>query len=192
MGVELIDRVKFFETIRASLFGGTLIQDQVDGINAVLAEWHKRSLVDLRWLAYMLATDKHETNATMQAVREAYWLSEDWRRTHLRYYPFYGRGLVQLTWKANYATMGTALGVDLVATPDLALELPTAVQVMFEGMLKAETGVGDFTHYSLEDFFNATNDDPLGARKIINGTDKDSLIAGYHHSFLVALRAASA
>ncbi len=188
----MIDRVKFFDAIRQSLYGGTLTQDQVDGINAVLAEWEKRALTDLRWLAYMLATDKHETNATMQAVREAYWLSEDWRRTHLRYYPYYGRGLVQLTFQANYAKMGTFLHLDLVALPDLALQLPVAVQVMFEGMLRAETGVGDFTNLSLEQFFNATTDDPVGARKVINGTDKAQLVAGYHYSFLAALMVADA
>lgn len=183
----MIDRVKFFEMIRESLYGGTLSQDQVDGINAVLAEWEKRALTDLRWLAYMLATDKHETNATMQAVREAYWLSEDWRKTHLRYWPFYGRGLVQLTWKANYEKMAAVVKLDLVTMPDLALELDTAVQIMFEGMLRGDTGVGDFTGYSLEKFFDDTHDDPLGARMIINGTDKARLIAGYHYSFLSAL-----
>ena len=187
----MIDRKKFFDAIRTSLFAGTLTQSQVDGITAVLDEWETRGLTDLRWLAYMLATDKHETNATMQAVREAYWLSEEWRQTHLRYYPYYGRGLVQLTWEANYRKMGEALGVDLVHKPDTALELPVAVQVMFEGMLKGETGVGDFTNLSLEQFFNDTKDDPVGARRIINGTDKAQLIAGYHWNFLTALRGAA-
>ena len=186
----MIDRKTFYDSIRASLFAGTLTQDQVDGINAVLDEWEKRGLTDLRWLAYMLATDKHETNATMQAVREAYWLSEDWRKTHLRYWPYYGRGLVQLTWERNYRKMAEFLELDLAQNPDLALDLDTAVLIMFEGMLRAETGVGDFTGLSLEQFFNATTDDPIGARRIINGTDKAPLIAGYHHDFLRALKGA--
>jgi hypothetical protein len=186
----MIDRATFFDQVRASLFAGTLTQSQVDGINAVLDEWERRKLSDLRFLAYMLATDKHETNATMQAVREAYWLSEEWRKAHLRYWPYYGRGLVQLTWEENYRKMGTFLGIDLVGNPDLALELPHAVTIMFEGMLKAETGVGDFTGHSLEMYFNDTADDPLGARRIINGTDKARLIAGYHYDFLKALRSA--
>lgn len=188
----MLHRQTFFDDVRAKLFAGTLTQSQVDGINAVLDEWENRKLTDLRWLAYMLATDKHETNATMQAVREAYWLSEDWRRVHLRYWPFYGRGLVQLTWEANYRTMGDFLKLDLVANPDLALELPHAVTIMFEGMLRAETGVGDFTGHSLEMYFNEAKDDPVGARRIINGTDKARLIAGYYYDFLKALRAAEA
>jgi hypothetical protein len=186
-----VNRKAFYDAIRPKLFGGSLTQSQVQGINAVLDEWEKRGLKDLRWLAYMLATDKHETNATMQAVREAYWMSEEWRRTHLRYWPYYGRGLVQLTWEENYRKMSKVVGVDLVADPDAALDLAQAVQVMFEGMLRAETGVGDFTGACLEQFFNAATDDPIGARRIINGTDKAPLIAGYHYDFLAALRAAA-
>lgn len=187
----MIDRAVFFDIVRRKLYGGTLAQSQVDGINAVLDEWEKRKLTDLRWLAYMLATDKHETNATMQAVREAYWLSEEWRKAHLRYWPYYGRGLVQLTWEENYRKMSPIVGVDLVANPDAALELPLAVQIMFEGMLRADTGVGDFTGRCLEQFFNDATDKPIEARTIINGTDKAQLIAGYHYDFLAALKAAT-
>lgn len=188
----MIDRKQFFDRARIRLFAGTLTQGQVDGMNAVLDEWDRRGLTDLRWLAYMLATDKHETNATMQAVREAYWLSEDWRKAHLRYWPYYGRGLVQLTWRVNYEKMAHFLDLPLVSNPDLALDLATAVKIMFEGMLRAETGVGDFTGLALESFFSKSNDDPIGARKIINGTDKDMLIAGYHYDFLSALTDAAA
>lgn len=179
-------RKVFYDAIRAKLFGGELVQTQVDGIEAVLNEWDRRGLKDLRWLAYMLATDKHETNATMQAVREAYWLPEEWRRTHLRYYPFYGRGLVQLTWEANYRALSSIVGDDLVQKPDLALDLKHAVQIMFHGM---ENGI--FTGRKLGDYFNATTDDPVNARRIINGTDKAALVAAYHYDFLTALRSAA-
>jgi predicted chitinase len=37
-----------------------------------------------------------------------------------RYAPYYGRGYFQLTWRANYAEYGRALGVDLVNNPNLA------------------------------------------------------------------------
>lgn len=55
-------------------------------------------------------------------VREAYWLSEAWRAANLRYYPYYGRGFVQLTWESNYRAAGNAIGIDLVAEPDRALD----------------------------------------------------------------------
>jgi hypothetical protein len=187
----MINRKTFYDQVRKSLFGNTLTQQQVDGMNAILDEWEKRKLTDLRWLAYMFATAKHETNATMQAVKEAYWLSEEWRRTHLRYYPYYGRGLVQLTWLTNYEKMAKFTGLDLVGNPDLALDLHGAVQVMFEGMTRGETGVGDFTNKSLEDYFNATVDDPYNARRIINSLDKAQAIADIHNLFLKALKVAT-
>lgn len=52
--------------------------------------------------AYVIATSYWETNKTMVPVKEAYWLSENWRKDNLRYYPWYGRGYVQLTWEDNY------------------------------------------------------------------------------------------
>jgi putative chitinase len=187
----VIDRKAFFDGIRPDLFLGTLTQAQVSGIDAILDEWEARKLKDLRWLAYMLATTYHETNATMQPVREAYWLSEDWRRRNLRYYPWYGRGYVQLTWEENYRKMGRLLGVDLLGNLDLAMDPHIAAAIMFEGMLMAASGFGDFTGKCLEMYFNDTTDDPVGARRIINGTDKAELIAGYHRGFLTDLKNAS-
>lgn len=181
----MIDRKAFFDAVRPKLFGGTMTQQQVDGCEAILHEWDGRGLTDCRWLAYMLATAKHETNATMAAVREAYWLSEEWRKTHLRYWPYYGRGLVQLTWEANYRAMSAVTGVDLINNPDAALDLAHAVEVMFYGMVN-----GSFTGRRLSDYFNDMASDAVGARAIINGTDKAQLIAAYHFDFLTALKAA--
>jgi predicted chitinase len=42
---------------------------------------------------------------------------------------FYGRGFIQLTWKANYADAGYALGLDLVSDPDVALALDVAARI---------------------------------------------------------------
>jgi len=187
----MIDRRRFFGGIRPDLFGGTLAQDQVTGIDAILDEWEARKLTDLRWLAYMLATTYHETNKTMQPVREAYWLSETWRRNNLRYYPWYGRGYVQLTWEENYRKMGRLLGVDLLGNLDLAMDPHIAAAIMFEGMMKADSTFGDFTGKCLEMYFNDFLDDPVGARRIINGTDKAGLIAAYHRGFLTDLQNAS-
>ena len=67
----------------------------------ILNECRKEGLSD-RHTAYVLATAYHETAHTMKPVREAFWLSEGWRRDNLRYYPWYGRGYAQLTWRRNY------------------------------------------------------------------------------------------
>ncbi len=184
----MLNKKAFFDGVRPDLFGGSLTQDQVSRIEAILDEWIIRKLVDIRWLAYMLATTYHETNKTMQPVREAYWLSENWRKQNLRYYPYYGRGYVQLTWEENYRKMGRLLGVDLLANLDLAMDPRIAAAIMFEGMMKAESTFGDFTGKCLEMYFNDVTDDPVGARGIINGTDKADLIAGYHQEFLIDLR----
>ncbi len=48
---------------------------------------------------------------------------------------------------------------------------------------------GMFTGKKLSDYFNAAIDDPVGARRIISGTDKAQLIAGYHKNFPNAINA---
>ena len=62
---------------------------------------------------------------------------------------------------------------------------------MIEGMTRGLSGRGDFTGLSLEVFFNDRRDDPLQARRIVNGMDRAAHIAGYHFLFLAALRHAS-
>lgn len=187
-----MNREAFFDAARKSPFGGHITEAQRSGSEAILDEWERRGLTDLRWLAYMLATAYHETAHTMQPIEEyghgrgrAYGRPD--RKTGKAYY---GRGLVQLTWLRNYTLMGRLLHVDLVAHPEKALEPEIAVEIMFEGMLRAESSVGDFTGRSLEQYFTATKTDWVGARRIINGTDKASLIAGYGRAFHAALQAA--
>ena len=52
--------------------------------------------------AYVLATALWETARTMKPVVEAFWKTDAWRKKNLRYYPWHGRGFVQLTWDKNY------------------------------------------------------------------------------------------
>ena len=203
-----INRTTFFNYVRKAPFGGRLIQSQIDGMTAILDAWESFTSTDVRWLAYMFATAFHETGATMQPVRETLAKSDAqaiarlesayksgklrsvktpyWRKD-ANGLSWFGRGLVQLTWKPNYVRMGDILGIPLDKNPSLALDLETAVQIMFEGMTKGASSKGDFTGKSLENYFNSTTDDPVGARKIINGTDKAQLIAGYHKNFLDAI-----
>lgn len=57
----------FFNNIRSQLFGGALTGPQVEGINADLDGC---SGLPLSFVAYILATDYHETGKTMQPVSE--------------------------------------------------------------------------------------------------------------------------
>lgn len=131
-------------------------------------------------LAYILATAFHETAHTVKPVKEAYYLKgkvkdvEAWRKKNLRYYPWYGRGHVQLTWKYNYEKARTKLGVDFITNPDLVLVPVNSARIIVLGMVE-----GWFTGKKLSDYITIKNSDFLGARKIINGNDKAALIADY-------------
>lgn len=199
----MLIRKVFFDHARALLFGGKLNQEQVKGTDAILDEWEKRGLSDLRWLAYMLATTYHEVGKAMVPVREGFAATDTGARRVVRARKYgkedpktkqvyYGRGMVQLTWADNYKRMGKLLKQPLYELPDLALNPAIASSIMFEGMLRAESFKGDFTGKSLEDYFNDKKTDWINARRIINGLDKASLIAGYGRKFHAALQAASA
>jgi hypothetical protein len=192
----MINRDKFYSVIRSTIFKTGLKQTQVEGINSILERWEASHLLDLRWLAYMFATVYHETAKTMQPIEEygkgkGYKYGKKIKRSGIQYtLPdkiYYGRGYVQLTWYENYETMGRLLGIDLLNNPELALVPETAAQIMFEGMTKGNSHFGDFTGKSLENYFNDKTEDWVNARRIINGTDKAELIAGYGKNFYAAL-----
>ena len=132
----------------------------------------KQGIIQVEQIQYVLATVEHETNGTFKPVKEAYWLSEKWRKKNLSYYPYYGRGFVQITHKENYEKFGELLDIDLVKEPDLALEFDNALFILIYGMKK-----GLFTGKKLSDYFSKNGSNFIGARKIINGTDKSKKIA---------------
>lgn len=186
-------RKLFFDAIRPSLFAGKLSTPQVEGIDRILDENDLRKL-PVPQLAYLLATTYHETAKTMQAIEE-YGKGKGrpyGKKLKMSGKPYttpdqiyYGRGFVQLTWYENYDKMGKLLGIDLLNHPAWALKTDIATKIIFEGMIR-----GTFTGKKLLDYLNPSKKDYKGARKIINGTDKDVLIAGYAEKFEKALIAA--
>ncbi|MBN8994454.1 MAG: hypothetical protein J0H94_04455 [Rhizobiales bacterium] len=178
----MFDRKAFFDAVRVKPFGKALTQSQVDGMNIILDAWDKSGFYDTRWLAYMLATAFHETDRTMQPIREY------GRGKGMKYgTTYYGRGFVQLTWKANYQKAKDKLGEDFVGNPDLALRPDLAAKIMFLGMSE-----GWFTSKELSDYISGSTCDYKNARRIINGTDKATTIAGYAVSFQNAIQDAVA
>lgn len=204
-----LDRQAFFNAVRAQPFDGALKQGQVSGMQSLLDACPPD--LGTQELAYCLATAFHETARTMLPIRE---IGSD---AYLRrmYDPqgerpatakilgntvpgdgvkFCGRGYVQLTGRTNYRRATGELQnagyldrtLDLTVTPNMAMTPDIAAAIMFLGMSE-----GWFTGKKLSHYFGASlPGDPVNARRIINGTDKASTIAGYHAAFLKALNVA--
>lgn len=185
-----LQRKYFFDSVRTSLFGGSLSQSQVEGMNAIL-DYAELDGVDDRHLAYVLATSFHETGKKMQPVEEI-----GHGQGHEYGYPdpqtgkcYYGRGHVQITWKSNYQAQDKKLGLDdqLVWDPDLALDPLISLQILFGGMRD-----GDFTGVCLNDFIACSDPDTdetdfYNSRKIVNGLDRADTIEGYAYKFAHAI-----
>jgi hypothetical protein len=171
-----MDRSAFFAKVRRTLFGGRLTAAQVEGVSKILdyRESHWPKMIDEE-LAYILATALLETGSKMQPIPEGggqkYLKSKP-------YYPWYGRGLVQITWRRNYLKWG-------ITNPDDALTWDNALRIIFEGMI-----YGSFTGYKLADFIAADGQNYVGARAIVNGRDKAKEIADYAEAFLEAFQSA--
>lgn len=194
-----IDKAFFFKEIRNQKLFTSLTQLQVDSMDAVLNQWETSCYTDLRWLSYIYATIFHETARTMRPIEEygkgkGRPYGNKIKRSGIHYTVpdkiYYGRGFVQLTWYENYELMGRLLHVDLLNHPELALDLKVATNILFEGMTKGSSSFGDFTGKSLEMYIHDGVCDYVNCRKIINGLDKASLIAGYAMKFEKCLKIA--
>ncbi|MGR3525050.1 MAG: glycoside hydrolase family 19 protein [Paracoccaceae bacterium] len=151
----------------------------------ILAECRKRGCT-IPQTAYILATAYWETAHTMKPVMEAFWLSDAWRRKNLRYYPWHGRGYVQITWEANYINASRKLGKDLTTDPDVVMQPAIAAEILVRGSME-----GWFTKHKLPDHVNASRKDYISARRVINGTDKAAAIAKLAQEYEADLTAAN-
>jgi hypothetical protein len=203
---------EFFETVRP-IFGGKLNQHQVDGMNAIV-DYGKEWDYSREWLSYCLATAKHEAADWMVPIREGarrygpdYTDAQAKRavasihakgliRTNYALpsgphgQSYYGRGLVQITWYDNYLKFEKLLGIPLTANPDLALDMPVALDILFIGMRD-----GMFRNGNSLDMIRSPADFKA-AREIVNGdshktwggTERmDDKVARYARTFYAAL-----
>lgn len=196
----LVNDGAFYQGMRAVT--GPLNETQVKTIQALLAAAPHWSV---GWMAYALATAWHECR--LMPIREkgnGDGPDADQFDDYLQKYDtgklaaalgntpaadgdgvkYAGRGLVQLTGKANYEKAGKFLGLDLLGNPDLALIPENAVRILVWGMEG-----GEFTRRKLADFIGelGTPESFRHSRTIINGTDKAVKIADYAEGFQKAL-----
>lgn len=198
------DMKAFFNEIRSEPFGGRLTKFQVSGCEIIIQTYDKNGQnTDDRELAYILATAFHETAKTMRPVRETLSKSDDLAITKLdRAYlmgklpqvkqPYWrkdaegkswlGRGYVQLTHRCNYQIMSLITGYPLLREPALAMRSDIAAVIIIDGMLQ-----GHFTGKRLENYIHGRRCDFIGARQIVNGTDKAESIANIALMFYAAL-----
>ena len=198
------DREIFFSVYR-DLFG-SLSSTQVSGLESLLSSMEvERNISSMNQFAYMLATLKHETANTFHPITEygsaSYFNRYDpvladtsTRRATAKLngntargdgYKYRGRGYVQITWKNNYRKLGNALGYDLVNYPEEALNPEVAYKIMSYGMRN-----GIFTGKKLSDYLTHSVTDYYNARRIINGTDRATTVAGYATKFETILNTA--
>lgn len=203
-----------FAAVR-ELFGGSLTQDQVDGINLIIDTWNDIGIPRKDFLAYALATAFHETGQKMQPVTENLYytsakrLMEVWpsrfktvqaaapycrnpeklankvyggrlgNNTSGDGYRYIGRGIAQLTGKANYAKFG------LADDPEALLVPAVSARVLVIGLLE-----GKFTKKKLMDYVGDGNQfDARAARATVNADVKANgeKIATYADTFAAAL-----
>jgi putative chitinase len=211
------DRKVFFDSVRPSLFSGSLSQGQVDGMNFKIDQWRDKMYSnDPRHAAYCLATSYHETGAMMEPVREGFCKSDEEARAYVKKNGYdyatpdpttgevyYGRGDIQTTWADNYKKAGqnTGRGDSLYLNPEQMLDDKVSADCLFQGMFDGWYRSDSKGRQTLLRYFNETQDDAYGAREIVNG-DKSKvpswsggvsigkLIAGYHQKFLAAINEA--
>lgn len=177
-----MNRAIFYAAIRP-MFGGTLSQRQVEGIDALLDAGRA---LPIPHLAHVIAEVKHETGGGMYPVKETvYQHSKDqnpsdaqvisrlnlalsrgqlpWVKAPYWRGGMFGRGQIQITHEDNYRKLSSIVGVDLVKDQSRALEPAISAKIAVEGCAR-----GIFRGIKLSDF-----DGPkyrhAAARAIVNG-----------------------
>ncbi len=157
-----------------------------------------KEIQNVRYVAYILATIKHETVDRFQPVSEVGSdpeLEKRWGgRSDLGNTSpgdgshYKGRGYIQITGKINYQRMNEALNLvgtdsDLVKYPEKALDPQIAYRILANGMLR-----GRFNSGKLSDYITDNRTDYVNARRIISGLDHSVAIADNAKKFEAILR----
>ena len=154
---------------------------------AIVAEAQKQGIKDKGALAYILATTVHESGAGKYMEEIASGSAYEGRSDLGNNRPgdgvrFKGRGYVQITGRNNYTNWGKKLGINLVGNPELAERPEIAAKILVGGMKS-----GSFTGRGLDRYFAGSKNDFVGARAIVNGSDKAGTFAATAQAILRAM-----
>lgn len=181
-----MNRALFYAALRRSntVFGSSLGQRQVEGMEALLDALYGFPLAHA---ANVLGQVYIETGGGMYPVKETVFanhrdknpsdakviarLDRSFARGQLPWvkHPYwregwFGRGQIQLTHESNYRRLSPVVGVDLVRSPEKALDPAVSAKIAAEGMKR-----GMFTGKKLADFDVGSGFDHFEARAIVNG-----------------------
>ncbi|MBE9178666.1 hypothetical protein IQ268_08850 [Oculatella sp. LEGE 06141] len=152
---------------------------------AIVGECLRQGVTDRAQIAYILATAQHESNMGQLMTEIASGAAYEGRVNDLgNTQPgdgqrFKGRGYVQITGRRNYTRYSELTGVDLVSNPTRAADPDIALYTLVHGMSN-----GVFTGARLDRYVGGNRRDFRNARRVVNGTDRADLIAGYAQQWL--------
>jgi predicted chitinase len=160
--------------------GGNAAQTE----SAIVAECLRQGVTDDAQIAYVLATAKHESGNYVCYEEIASGSQYEGRDDLGNNQPgdgvkFKGRGLAQVTGRTNYEKYSKLLNRDFLKDPKGMAEPGVALFTLVHGH---KTGI--FTGRKLDDYIGNGKRDFYNARRIINGTDRADLIAGYAEDYL--------
>lgn len=163
------------ENVNAALDVGFDIKngDPTDEVTATFHAMLNLGYINPYQIAYVLATAQHESASfsTLHEIGRGPGCGQG-----NAYDGWTGIGLVQLTWKGNYERAKQKLGFGDMPTEQFCKELAhrpdIAVTILVMGMME-----GWFTGVALPQFVEGDKVDYKGARKVVNGTDRDNHIA---------------
>lgn len=198
---QQINRGGFYSSCANSFPNPLFKGESKKTFDSIFDYWLSTKYKDKRWLAYIFATAYRESAGTMQPVREGKSgkcktdqcsidtvtaminkrngeLRKENKKEIENYSlpvngkSYFGRGLVQITHKRNYARVGQTLGWgnQLVENPGLALDREKAITILIEGavqgMFSKDKETGEWR--KLSTYLNDQTTDWVGARKVIN------------------------
>lgn len=176
---NISEKVKtYINFLEGKMLKRILSPEQRSNINLIFQTCLQLDVVDLRQIAYVLATTQWETARTFMPVEE---FGKGRNKSYGVPHPktgkiYFGRGFVQLTWYDNYARFTRLLrnlghNVDLINNPEEAQQPQISAIILVLGMRD-----GLYTGRRLSDYINEEREDYFNARRIVNGTDKAVII----------------